>query len=98
MSDFDWMLILKWYLISCIPAIFWIVITAWEDIKCHLGYQKPDHKFGLNWEWGKFCLTQYVVVGCLIPVVNLYVGWYLVTCVTCEGIVKCITRWIAKCR
>lgn len=66
------------YLISCLPALWWIIVTAWEDIKVYRGLTKPDHKFGMNWSWklSKCHFNPYIVLMGLIPVVNL-INWYL---------------------
>lgn len=69
------------YLISCTGSLIWFAITAWEDIQCHRGKKKPDHKFGLNYPswnpttWG-FNPNPYFIIGGLIPGLNIFV-WYI---------------------
>ena len=77
------------YLISCTGSLIWFAITAWEDIQCHRGKKKPDHKFGLNYpswnplKWGGFNAAA-IVIG-LIPVVNLFL-WYILIGITVDEI------------
>lgn len=72
------MIYLQIYLISCIPALLFFMMTAWEDIQCLRGKKKPDHKFGYNWKWPFQSLTPIMFASMLIPVLNLYTGWWIV--------------------
>jgi len=74
------MIYLKIYLISCIPALLFFLATVWEDIQCYRGLKKPDHKFGYNWQWplSTGSMTPFMCAAMLIPVLNLYTGWFIV--------------------
>ena len=65
------------YLLSCFP----IVPAVFETVKEDIDRRRNPHnystaKFGPNWAWGEFGITQYYCVACLIPFLNLYC-WYI---------------------
>lgn len=68
------------YLISCIPALLTLIFTIWYDVQCYKGKKKPDSKFGYNWQWPQwYGFSQILITAQLIPVVNLYFGWFMMT-------------------
>lgn len=73
-----WLLAFQIYLFSCIPAFVFTLYSIYDDVLCHMGKKKPDHKFGLNWQWEyPFNMCQIFIVAALVPVLNLYTGWYI---------------------
>lgn len=80
------------YLISCIPALLFFLMTAWEDIQCLRGKKKPCHKFGYNWKWPFNSFTPFMCLLMLVPVLNLYTGWWIV----CGIIIMSIVEWSEK--
>lgn len=80
------MIYLQIYLISCIPALLFFLMTAWEDIQCLRGKKKPCHKFGYNWKYPFNSLTPLFTASMLIPVLNLYTGWFIVGGIIVMGI------------
>ena len=65
------------YLLSCFPLVPAVIVTVREDIDRIRNPRKyANSKFGPNWKWGEFCITQYYCTACLIPVLNLYC-WYI---------------------
>lgn len=84
------------YLVTCIPALYFIAATAWEDIQCRQGKKRPCHKFGYNWRWPSdpqwFGFTQIFVIAALIPLANLYFGWVLMFAMIAESVQKRFKR------
>ena len=77
------------YLISCIPALWTVIWSVYEDIQCHRGKKKPDHKFGYNWQWPQwFGFTQILIVAQLMPVANLYFGWIMWTWIAWDAAIE----------
>lgn len=72
------MIFLQIYLISCIPALLFFMATAWEDIQYLRGKKSPGHKFGYNWAIPVQSITPLMTATMLIPVLNLYTGWFIV--------------------
>lgn len=87
------MIYLYVYLISCIPAVLFTLATVWEDIQCRRGKKKPCHKFGYNWTWPwTQRMTPLMTATMLIPVLNLYTGWFIVGGI----IVMEVAGWLEK--
>lgn len=87
------MIYLYAYLISCIPALLFGLMTVWEDIQCLRGKKNPGHKFGYNWKWPwTNSFTPFVVLLMMVPVLNLYTGWFIVSGI----IIMSITDWFKK--
>jgi hypothetical protein len=82
-----WLLALQIYLFSCIPALLFFIHSIYYDVMCYKGKRKPDHKFGYNWQREHpFSMCQIMIVAMLIPVVNLYTGWFMMGWVVWDGV------------
>ena len=82
-----WLLAFQIYLISCIPALLFFIHSIYYDVMCYMGKRRPDHKFGYNWQWEHpFSMCQMIIAAALIPVLNLYTGWFLLGYVAWDAI------------
>lgn len=83
-----WLLAFQIYLITCIPALLFFIYSIVEDIRCYMGLSKPDHKFGYNWQRANpFSMTQIMIVAMVIPVLNLYTGWFIMGWILIDAVV-----------